>query len=112
MTTVAYPDVSASGHRAHEQRLHQYLHALQRQGWEQRLQPLATHMAAQRLVRARGDASAPLRHLDLEVLRQALCALLRQDDDAFPVYQLVVEGTEPSQVAAERGISRAVLVEQ
>ena len=46
------------------------------------------------------------------MLRQALCALLRQDDDGFPVYQLVVEGTEPSQVAAERGISRAVLVEQ
>jgi hypothetical protein len=34
------------------------------------LQPLATHMAAQRLVRARSYAGAPVRHLDLGLLRE------------------------------------------
>jgi hypothetical protein len=50
-------------------------------GWEQRLQPLATHMAAQRLVRARGYAGAPVRQLDLVLLREALTRLLRGDPD-------------------------------
>jgi hypothetical protein len=67
MTTVANSDVPE--HLAHEGRLQQCLRALQTRGWEQRLQPLATHMIEKRLVRARGDAGAPLRHLDLEVLR-------------------------------------------
>ena len=63
-------------------------------------------------MRGRGDAGAPLRHLDLEVLRTALSRLLSLDDDGYLIYQLVVEGMEPAQVAAERGISRPVLVEQ
>jgi hypothetical protein len=50
--------------------------------------------------------------LDLEVLRTALSRLLSLDDDGYLIYQLVVEGMEPAQVAAERGISRPVLVEQ
>jgi hypothetical protein len=48
-----------------------------------------------------------------DVLRTALSRLLSQDDDnGYLIYQLVVEGAEPAQVAAERGVSRAVLVEQ
>jgi hypothetical protein len=113
MATVhADPHVTSSEHLAHQRRLEQCLRALQAPGWEQRLQPLATHMAAQHLVRGRGDAGAPLRHLDLEVLRTALSRLLSLDDDGYLIYQLVVEGMEPAQVAAERGISRPVLVEQ
>ena len=54
---------------------------LQARGWEQRLHPLATHMAEKHLVRARGYAGAPLRHLDLEVLREALSRLLHNEDD-------------------------------
>jgi transcriptional regulator with XRE-family HTH domain len=81
-------------------------------GWE-RLAPLAQHMAEKRLVRSRGDAGASLRHLDREVLREALTQMLSQDDDdGYLVYQLVVEGREPALVAAEWGVSRAVLVEQ
>ena len=34
------------------------------------MQPLATHMAAQRLVRARSYAGAPVRHLDRGLLRE------------------------------------------
>jgi hypothetical protein len=33
-------------------------------------------------------------------------------EDGYLIYQLVVEGMEPAQVAAERGVSRATLVEQ
>ena len=89
--------------------------ALRARGWEQRLAPLAQHMAQKCLVRARGHAGAPLRHLDLQVLRTALSHMLSQDDDAgygVLVYQLVVEGAEPAVVAAERGVSRLMLTEQ
>jgi hypothetical protein len=118
MATIdADPDVLSreaprSDHLAHERRLQQCLCALQARGWEQRLQPLAQHMAAQHLVRARGHAGAPLRHLDLDVLREALSRLLSQDDDdGYLISQLVVEGMEPALVAAERGVSLAMLVE-
>jgi hypothetical protein len=30
-------------------------------------------------------------------------------EDGYLIYQLVLEGTEPAQVAAERGVSRAAL---
>jgi hypothetical protein len=64
-------------------------------------------------MRARGHVGAPLRHLDLEVLRTALSQMLSQDDDdGYLVYQLVVEGADPAQVAAERGTSRLMLTEQ
>ena len=113
MATAAYGDVPASGHLAHEQRLHQCLHALQRQGWEQRLQPLATHLATQKLVRARGYTGAPVRHLDLGLLREALSRLLRAELEAASlIVELIVNGTDPAQVAAERGVSRPALVEQ
>ena len=59
--------------------MQQCLRALRAPGWEQRLQPLATHMVEKYLVRARGDAAAPLRHLDLQVLREALSRLLSQE---------------------------------
>ena len=102
-----------SEHLAHEGHLQQCLRALQTRGWEQRLQPLATRMVEKHLVRARGHAGAPLQHLDLEVLREALSRLLREDwEDAALIVDLVVDGTEPAQVAAERGVSHAVLVEQ
>jgi hypothetical protein len=97
--------------RAHERRLRQCRRALQVCGWE-RLAPLAQHMAEKRLVRGRGDPGAPLRHLDVHTLRAALSRMLSQDDDdGYLIYQLVVEGAEPTQVAAERGVSCAVLVE-
>jgi hypothetical protein len=65
-------------------------------------------MAAKRLVRARGDAGAPLRHLDVQVLRKALSRMLSQDDDdGYLIFQLGVEGTEPALVAAERGVTVA-----
>jgi hypothetical protein len=65
-------------------------------------------------VRARGDTGAALRHLDPEVLREALSRLLSQDDDdgGYLIYQLVVEGADPATVAAERGVSRLALVEE
>jgi hypothetical protein len=67
-------------------------------------------MIERRLVRARGDACAPLRHLDLQVLRGALGRLLREEcEDEFMIYQLVVEGMDPALVAAERAVSRPVL---
>jgi hypothetical protein len=69
-------------------------------------------MAAKCLVRARGHAGAPLRHLDPDVLRTALSGLLRDEwDDGYLIYQLVVEGAEPALVARERGVSRPALVE-
>jgi hypothetical protein len=107
-TISAGPAVSSFDHFAHQRRLQQCLRALQICGWEQRLQPLATHMIEKRLVRARGEACAPLRHLDLEVLRAALSL----DGDGYLVYQLVVEGADPGLMAAERSVSHAVLVEQ
>jgi hypothetical protein len=47
------------------------------------------------------------------VLREALSRLLREEwEDASLIVQLVVEGIEPAVVVAERGVRRAVLVEQ
>jgi hypothetical protein len=58
-TMHADPHVASSDHLAHERCMQQCLRALQTRGWEQRLQPLATHMIEKRLVRARGDAGDP-----------------------------------------------------
>jgi hypothetical protein len=38
--------------------------------------------------------------------------LCHEWDDGYLIYQLVVEGAEPVQVAAQRGVSHATLVEQ
>jgi hypothetical protein len=77
------------------------------------LQPLATHLAAQKLVRARGYTGVPARHLDVGLLREALCRLLRAEcESASLIVELVVEGDDPAVVATERGVSRPVLVEQ
>ena len=57
-------------------------------------------------------AGAPLRHLDPEVLRAALCRRLSEQwEGGSLIYQLVVEGAEPAAVAVERGVSRPALVE-
>src|SRR5438067_9410495 len=84
-------------------------------GWQQRLAPLAQHMAERRLVCARGYAGAPLHRLDLEVLRDALGNLLRDPEaweDGYLIYHIVVEGAEPATTAAGRGVSEAALVDE
>src|SRR4051794_34713856 len=106
----ADPDIRASGSLA-PRRLEECLRTLEACG-RARLAPLAQHMAQKRLVRARGDVGAALRHLDVGVLREALGRMLCHAwADGYLIYQVVVEGVEPDQVAAERGISRAALVE-
>jgi hypothetical protein len=111
-TIYADPDIPASGPLAQSRSLDDCLRALKTCGWE-RLAPLAQHMANKRLVRARGDIGAPLRRLDVHTLRGALSRMLCQEwEDGYLIYQLVVESAEPAQVAAERGVSRATLVEQ
>jgi hypothetical protein len=68
-------------------------------------------MAERHLVRARRENGAPLRRLNLDVLRKALSRLLIEDDDeGLLVYQLVVEGTEPALVAAERSTAHDQLL--
>ena len=80
MATVhADPHVALSEHLAHERQLQACLRTLHAPGWEQRLLPLATHMVEQHLVRGRGHAGAPLRHLDLDVLREALSQMLHDE---------------------------------
>jgi hypothetical protein len=107
----ADPDIPASGSLA-PRRLEECLRTLEACG-RARLAPLAQHMADRRLVRACGDVGAPLRHLDVGVLRGALGRMLcHESADGYLIYQLVVEGAEPAQVAAERGASRPALVEQ
>jgi hypothetical protein len=51
-TIYADPAGCSSEHLTQARRLQQCLRALQTRGWEQRLQPLATHLAQQLLVRA------------------------------------------------------------
>src|SRR2546421_3816366 len=99
---------SAPDYLAHERRPQGCLRTLSKRGWEQRLAPLAQHMAERRLGCARGYAGAPLRRLDLEGLREALSNLLREGDsydDALLIMELVIEGAEPARVAAERGVT-------
>jgi hypothetical protein len=86
--------------------------ALRDAGWEQRLAPLAQHMAQQQLVRAARRPGGSVRPLDLERLRTALCSLVHHHPDrGYLVVELTVEGREPAQVATERGTSRPALVE-
>ena len=107
----ADPDSPASRSLA-PRHLEECLRALEGCG-RARLAPLAQHMADRRLVRARGDVGAPVRRLDVHTLREALSQLLRQRwEDGYLIYQLVVEGADPAQVALERGVSRPALVEQ
>jgi hypothetical protein len=61
MATVhAATCVSSSELRAHERRLQHVLRTLNSPGWEQRLQPLAVHIADRRLVRVRSDTGVAL----------------------------------------------------
>ena len=107
------PAVLAPDHRAQERRTQDALRALSAPEWEQRLQPLAVHMVDRRLVRARSEEGAALRHLDLDVLPEALSQLLRAEwESASLIVELVVEGADPAVLTAERGVSRPVLVEQ
>ena len=70
-------------------------------------------MATQRLVRARRYAGGHLRQLDLTLLLETLSRLLRDQWEAGSlIVQLLAESQEPATVAAERGVSRAALVEQ
>jgi hypothetical protein len=70
-------------------------------------------MTTHRLVRSWGNAGGHLRQLDLTLLHEALSRLLRdQWEVGSLILRLVVEGQEPTHVAAERGVSRAALVEQ
>jgi hypothetical protein len=113
MATTHADSATSSDQRAHERQLQQCVGALQAPGWEQRLQPLATHRATQKLGRARGYTGVPVRHLDLGLLREALCRLLRAEGQgASLIVELVVEAADPAVVAAERGVSRPALVEQ
>jgi hypothetical protein len=64
------------------------------------------------LVGADGCRAAFQRHLDLEVLCEALGRLLRHEwEDGYLIYQLVVENMDPAAVAAERGTSPRMLTE-
>jgi hypothetical protein len=59
------------------------------------------------------EHGAPARRLDGEVLRATMCRLLRASDDgAYLVYQLLIEAMDAARVAADRGVSQAVLTEQ
>ena len=56
---------------------------------------------------------APVWHVDLGLLREVLSRLLHAEwDGASLIVALVVEGTDPAVVAAERGVSRPALVKQ
>ena len=61
-TATTLPPVSSFNHIARQRRLEARLRALCAPGWGKSglQQPLATHMATQRLVRARGYAGAPV----------------------------------------------------
>jgi hypothetical protein len=111
-TAQATPEGARFEHLAQQRSLDEALRSLRARGWEQRLAPLAQHMAAQHLVRDRGHVGAPLRHLDLAVLREALSNLLRDEwEDGCLIVRLVVEGMDPAKVAREWGVSRPALVE-
>jgi hypothetical protein len=112
---LANPEASSCDHLAHEHEhgLEECLRALHAPGWADRLHPLAAHMSAQGVVRAPGFACPPVRRLDLELLREGLAHLLRRKRDAASlIIELVVEGADPAHMAAERGVSRPVLVQQ
>ena len=112
-TGQARSSASRFAHGVEQRRLDECLHALHATGWEQQLAPLAQHMTTQRLVRARGYAGGHLRQLDLTLLREALSGLLSDQWEAGSlIVQLLAESQEPATVAAERGVSRAALVEQ
>src|ERR671936_2047690 len=112
-TGQARSSASRFTHVVEQRRLDECLHALHATGWEQWLARLAHHMTTQRLVRARGYAGGHLRQLDLTLLREALSGLLSDQWEAGSlIVQLLGESQEPATVAAERGVSRAALVEQ
>jgi hypothetical protein len=102
----ADPDVSLSEHLAQERRLQQCLRVLRARGWQQCLQSLATHTVEKHLARP----------YDIWIWR--CCARLsvgcciRSGRTRPLIIDLVVDGTEPAEVAAERGVSRLMLTEQ
>jgi hypothetical protein len=115
-TLSAEPTVDISSaapdYLAHERRLQAYLRTLSKRGWQERLTPLAQHMAAHHLVRAHSYAGAFQRHLEVGVLREALSNLLRQgEEDGYLIVDVLIEAMEPATAAAERGVSEALLVD-
>jgi hypothetical protein len=114
-TSAPFPaaEDDAAEQGARQRHLRACLRTLEARGWQQRLAPLAETLVRLRLVRGRNEHGAPVRRLDAEVLRAAMCRLLQEgDDSAYLAYQLVVEGMDAEWVAAERGVSRAALTEQ
>ena len=88
------------------------IHSLHSRGWQERLTPVAQHMAARSLVQGRNQDGGPMRRLDLEVLRDALAGPLHEgDDDGLLVYQLAVADPDPAYVARQRGIGQAALLD-
>jgi hypothetical protein len=110
MTALGASTSASADALDHCRQLQECVGALSKPGWEDRLQPLATHMAEKGLVRGRGEHGAPLRRLDVALLRDALSRLLRNDwESGYTVYLLAVIGADVHMVAAERRVSRAVL---
>jgi hypothetical protein len=73
---------------------------------------LARHMAEQGLVRARGYDGAFARHLDLDVLREALSQMLREQwEEGYLIVRLLIEQREPELVARELEVSHAELLD-
>ena len=71
MATAAYPDVSASGRLAHEQRLQQ--RAMRARGWQQHVAPLAQHMTEKHLL---GVIAAPALRSMMAACGNVSCLLL------------------------------------
>jgi hypothetical protein len=113
MTALGASTSASADALDHYHHLQECVGALSKSGWEDRLYPLATHMATKALVRGRGEHGAPLRRLDVALLREALSRLLHDEwASGYVVYLLAVIGADVHMVAIERRVSRAVLVEQ
>jgi hypothetical protein len=115
MVTTAAPHHAhhAAERDAHQRHLDACARALEAPRWRQRLSPFAETLVSLRLVRGRNEHGAPVRRLDAEMLRETMCRLLRAgDENAYLVFELVVEAMDPQWLAAERGTSVHVLTEQ
>jgi hypothetical protein len=113
-STATGPAVPRSDTLAEEQRRQGVLRALGGRAWQQRLAPLAQHMAGRRLIRARSDRGAALAFsaLNLDVLREALLRLLQHSPEQAHLLVAVALSdsdedtpTDVRGVAAELGIA-------
>jgi hypothetical protein len=69
MTTAAPLHISSFDPLTQEQRMQRPWRTINRDGWRQRLAPLAEHMGNRRLLGARSDRGAALALRDLDRLR-------------------------------------------